>query len=269
MFRESPLITFRVQLVSRSTEMTRAAAGTTPKGAQGEQQAANWVQQMFADIAPRYDLLNHLLSFNIDRGWRKALLRSLSAVSARREAMILDLCCGTGDVMLALQGVSAAQIIGADFCHPMLVSAQNKAARKGRPAQLFEGDALLLPIDNAQLDGISIAFGFRNLANYGAGLEELARVLKAGGVLAILEFSHPRGILTRTAYGVYSRLILPLIGGAVSGSREAYSYLPESISKFPRAGELQRMMQEAGFEQTRFELLSGGIAALHVGSKKH
>lgn len=254
--------------MSRFTEMTRAAAGTTPKGVQGEQQAAGWVQQMFAEIAPRYDLLNHLLSFNIDRGWRRALLRSLSAVSAQREATILDLCCGTGDVMLALQKVSAARVIGVDFCHPMLVSAQNKAARKGAPAQLFEGDALLLPIGDAQLDGISIAFGFRNLTNYRAGLKELARVLKPGGIVAILEFSHPRGAITRTAYGFYSRLILPLVGSAVSGSREAYSYLPESISKFPRADELQAMMNEAGFEHTYFELLSGGIAALHVGSKK-
>ena len=253
--------------MSRSIEMTKAA-GTTPKGAEGEQQAASWVQQMFTEIAPRYDLLNHLLSFNIDRGWRKALLRSLSAVSARREATILDLCCGTGDVMLALQKISAARIVGADFCHPMLVSAQKKACGKGRPAQLFEGDALLLPIGNAQLDGISIAFGFRNLTNYRAGVEELARVLRPGGILAILEFSHPRGTVTRTAYAAYSRFVLPWIGGAVSGSREAYTYLPESISKFPRAEELQRMMEETGFEQTGFELLSGGIAALHTGRRR-
>ncbi len=244
------------------------AEGTTPKGTQNERQAAEWVQTMFANIAPRYDLLNHLLSFNIDRGWRKALLGHMKPVLARPEAKILDLCCGTGDVMLDLQRVSTAYIMGADFCHPMLVSAQKKAAGKNHAVPLFEADALALPISDSSLDAICIAFGFRNLTNYACGFQELQRVLKPGGMLAILEFSHPRGKVVGGAYGFYSRAVLPFIGSLVSGSREAYSYLPASIEKFPPAEQLRLMMGAAGFNQTRFELLSGGIAALHTGAKR-
>ncbi|MDQ2711961.1 MAG: bifunctional demethylmenaquinone methyltransferase/2-methoxy-6-polyprenyl-1,4-benzoquinol methylase UbiE [Acidobacteriota bacterium] len=222
---------------------------------------------MFADIAPRYDLLNHLLSFNIDRGWRKSLLKSLAPVLARSDATILDLCCGTGDVMLDVQRASEAQVMGADICHPMLVIAQSKSAQRGYAARLFDADALALPIPDNSLDAISIAFGFRNLSDYSGGLLELQRVLKPGGILAILEFSHPPGFLVKAAYGFYSRAILPIVGGIVSGSVDAYSYLPESIRKFPRAEELRRMMDKAGFEDTRFELLSSGIAALHTGMK--
>ncbi len=247
--------------------MADPAAGATPKGAQGEVQAASWVRDMFAQIAPRYDLLNHLLSFNIDRGWRKALLASLDPVLALPRARILDLCCGTGDVMLDLQTVAKGDVMGADFCHPMLVSAAQKSARRGRGAQLFEADALTLPLPDDTLDAISIAFGFRNLANYAGGLREFRRVLQPGGILAILEFSHPPNPFIKAVYGFYSGAVLPLIGRAVSGSRDAYSYLPESIGKFPAAQELQRMMENAGFRQTRHRLLSGGIAALHTGQK--
>ena len=243
------------------------AEGTTPKGTQDERQAADWVQTMFAEIAPRYDLLNHLLSFNVDRGWRKALLEHMRPVLARPEVKILDLCCGTGDVMLDLQRVSNSDILGADFCHPMLVSAQKKAAGKRYAAPLFEADALALPISDGSLDAITIAFGFRNLTNYACGLQELQRVLKPGGMLAILEFSHPRGKVISGVYGFYSRSVLPLIGSLISGSREAYAYLPESIEKFPRADELLAMMETIGFRQSLFELLSGGIAALHTGVK--
>jgi demethylmenaquinone methyltransferase/2-methoxy-6-polyprenyl-1,4-benzoquinol methylase len=247
--------------------MAKAATGTTPTGTQDEQQAAAWVQRMFAEIAPKYDLLNHLLSFNIDRAWRGVLMKRLESVLARPEARILDLCCGTGDVLLDFERVGRARVLGADFCHPMLVAAKKKSISKGKAAELFEADALSLPLAEFSLDAISIAFGFRNLADYARGLDELHRVLKPGGVLAILEFSHPPTLLVRTAYGFYSRAILPLVGGIVSGSREAYSYLPESIAKFPRAGELVQMMERTGFEQTRYDLLSGGIAALHTGER--
>jgi demethylmenaquinone methyltransferase/2-methoxy-6-polyprenyl-1,4-benzoquinol methylase len=155
--------------------------------------------------------------------------------------------------------------MGADFCHPMLVATHGKAARKRQKAVLFEADAQVLPLDDASLDAITIAFGFRNLTNYAGALEELARVLKPGGVLAILEFSHPPGALVRAAYGVYSRAVLPVVGRLVSGSREAYAYLPDSIAKFPSAEELRRMMERAGFRAACFRLLSGGIAALHTG----
>jgi demethylmenaquinone methyltransferase/2-methoxy-6-polyprenyl-1,4-benzoquinol methylase len=222
---------------------------------------------MFSDIASRYDLLNHLLSFNIDRAWRKALRRRLAPVLARKDARVLDLCCGTGDVLLDFESIAAAQIIGADFCHPMLIAAHTKAARRGGSLRLIEADAMELPLANASLDAISIAFGFRNLANYRAGLHELHRVLKPGGVLAILEFSHPPRRFIKAAYGLYSHVFLPAVGALISGSREAYGYLPESVRKFPAANELRDMLECAGFAETRFELLSGGIAALHCGVK--
>lgn len=222
---------------------------------------------MFAEVAPRYDLLNHLLSFHIDRIWRNALAKRLATVLARPDACVLDLCCGTGDVLFHLENRAGAQVLGADFCHPMLVSARKKAALLGRPAKLIEADALELPLADNSLDAISIAFGFRNLANYRAGLAEFHRVLKPGGVLAILEFSHPRGWLLKSSYGFYSSVVVPAVGALLSGSREGYRYLPESIRLFPGAAELQAMMEGGRFIDADFKLLTGGIAALHTGRK--
>ena len=222
---------------------------------------------MFSDIAPKYDLLNHLLSFNIDKSWRRVLLRRLSEVLKRPDARILDLCCGTGDVLLDLQSKSQTQILGADFCHPMLVTAQRKASARTMDALLLEGDAMELPLSDASLDAISIAFGFRNLVNYDEALKECLRVLKPGGTLAILEFSHPPGAFMRTAYGFYSSVVLPAVGTLISGSRQAYTYLPKSVSKFPSALTLRDMISAAGFSNSRFELLTGGVAALHSGVK--
>jgi demethylmenaquinone methyltransferase / 2-methoxy-6-polyprenyl-1,4-benzoquinol methylase len=222
---------------------------------------------MFADVAPRYDLLNHLLSFHIDRTWRNVLAKHLATVLARPDARVLDVCCGTGDVLFHLEHRSAAQVMGADFCHPMLVSASRKAASRGRRARLMEADALELPLPDNSLDAISIAFGFRNLANYRAGLAEFQRVLKPGGVLAILEFSHPQGWLMKSSYGFYSSVVVPAVGALVSGSREAYRYLPESIRMFPAAGELRTIIESCGFVEADFKLLTGGIAALHTSQK--
>jgi demethylmenaquinone methyltransferase/2-methoxy-6-polyprenyl-1,4-benzoquinol methylase len=243
------------------------ATGTTPPGATDEAQAAKWVQRAFAEVAPRYDLLNHLLSFNIDRSWRKRVVERLRPVLERPGARVLDLCCGTGDVLLDLQRATKTAVIGADFCHPMLVAANRKIARKQYTSILFEGDALHLPLRDDSLDAITIAFGFRNLTNYESGLRELHRVLKPGGNLAILEFSHVRGTLMRFFYGIYSRWILPRIGRVVSGSKEAYSYLPASIAKFPRVEHLREMMLLAGFRKVDYELLTRGISALHFGTK--
>jgi demethylmenaquinone methyltransferase/2-methoxy-6-polyprenyl-1,4-benzoquinol methylase len=233
-----------------------------------QQEASQWVQRMFGEIAPRYDLLNHLLSFNIDRSWRAALKRCLAEVLEQPGAQVLDLCCGTGDVMVELYSDTSAQVIGADFCHPMLVAARAKLDKRNYPVRLVEADALELPISSATLDAISIAFGFRNLTNYTAGLKELQRVLKPGGVLAILEFSHPPGRFMKLAYGFYSGVVLPALGAALSGSREAYSYLPESVRKFPGPEALSELLEASGFRDTRFTLLSQGIAALHSGVKK-
>jgi demethylmenaquinone methyltransferase/2-methoxy-6-polyprenyl-1,4-benzoquinol methylase len=236
--------------------------GTTPPGAASEQEAARWVRGMFGRIAGRYDLLNHLLSFNMDRRWRARTVNRVSAVLERPDARVLDLCCGTGDVLLSMEARKKCAAFGSDFCHPMLVEAKRKVA-----SPLFESDALMLPLRDESLDLVTIAFGFRNLANYQRGLEELLRVLKPGGMAAILEFSQPRDRAFGALYGFFSGRVLPWIGGMISGSRDAYSYLPESIRKFPTAEELAREMQRAGFDRVEFERMTGGAVALHVGRK--
>lgn len=241
--------------------------GTVPPGTKGEKQAAQWVERMFSQIAFKYDLLNHLLSFNIDRSWRKLLLRQLAGSLRNPNARVLDLCCGTGDVLLDFRRVAKAQVLGADFCHPMLTETLRKAKRQGFRALVLEADALQLPLGSASLDAIAISFGFRNLTNYRGGLVELHRVLKPGGTLAILEFSHPTNFFMRLAYGFYSKVFLPLIGALISGSREAYTYLPDSIRRFPKAAQLRQLMEANGFAKTKVHLLTGSIAALHVGTR--
>ena len=231
------------------------AEGAAPPGAAGEEEASRWVRGMFGRVAHRYDLLNHLLSFNLDRTWRARTVRELRAALETPGARVLDLCCGTGDLLVARGG------LGVDFCHPMLVQARRK-----RPhAALVEADALALPLADRSLDVAATAFGFRNLANYEKGLREIQRVLKPGGMAAILEFSQPPSALFAALYRFYSRRILPAVGGAVSGERGAYEYLPESVRKFPSAERLADMMGEAGFVEVRFERLTGGIVALHLG----
>jgi demethylmenaquinone methyltransferase / 2-methoxy-6-polyprenyl-1,4-benzoquinol methylase len=236
--------------------------GTTPPGATTEQQAAAYVREMFATVAPRYDLLNHLLSFNIDRYWRARTVRHVRHVLNRPGARAVDLCCGTGDLTLALQSAGSAMVFGSDFCHPMLTAARRKSDGTGR---WFEADALRLPVSDASFDLISAAFGFRNLANYDAGLREMRRILRPGGVAAILEFSQPPNPAFSALYGWYSKHILPRIGAALSGSPDAYAYLPESVRKFPGVEELAARMRVAGFRDVRFQRMTFGIVALHVG----
>jgi demethylmenaquinone methyltransferase/2-methoxy-6-polyprenyl-1,4-benzoquinol methylase len=237
-------------------------SGASPRGAVTEQEAAAWVREMFGRVAPRYDLLNHLLSFNIDRYWRHRTVRRLRPVLDREGAKVLDLCCGTGDLMLALRAGARAQVFGSDFCHPMLIGAIHKA---GAGSPFFEADALKLPVADQSLDAITVAFGFRNLANYEAGLIELKRALKPGGIIAILEFSQPPNPLINAFYGFYSRNILPRIGGLLSGASDAYTYLPESVRKFPDADGLADKMKQAGYRSVTFERMTFGIVALHIG----
>lgn len=240
-------------------------SGTTPTGTSTEQEAAHWVRGMFGRVAQRYDLANHLLSGNLDRLWRARMVRRIRPILERPGALVLDICCGTGDLLLALEGTRRGVVLGSDFCHPMLVAARQKIARRRAHAVLFEADALYLPVRDSSLDLVTVAFGFRNLANYQAGLVEMRRVLKPGGMAAILEFSQPRNSLFAAVYGFYSQRILPLIGGALTGSRDAYRYLPESIRKFPSAGELAEDMGRNGFEEVSYEYLTGGVVALHWG----
>jgi demethylmenaquinone methyltransferase/2-methoxy-6-polyprenyl-1,4-benzoquinol methylase len=234
--------------------------GTTPRGAETEQQASRWVRDMFGRVAPRYDFANHLLSFNIDRYWRRRTVVRVREVLCRPDARVLDLCCGTGDLTIALSRERGQPVMGSDFCHPMLTGAAHKT-----PSPLFEADALQLPLADRSIDLVTCAFGFRNLASYEAGLNELARVLRPGGMAAILEFSQPPNRLFASLYAFYSRHILPRLGGFISGAPDAYAYLPESVRKFPGAEELALRMTAAGFQQVDFERLTMGIAALHIG----
>lgn len=237
--------------------------GTTPRGTSNEEAASRWVRDMFGRVAGRYDLLNHLLSFNLDKRWRARTVARLGSLLEQRGAVALDLCCGTGDVFVALKNAGAgATVLGSDFCHPMMLEARRKS---GAPT-LFEADALALPVRDQSLHLITCAFGFRNLANYQAGLREILRVLKPGGTAAILEFSTPPNRAFRAVYDSFSKL-LPVIGGMVSGAGDAYQYLPESIRKFPGAEELRAQMLSAGFSAVEFERMTGGAVALHLGTK--
>jgi demethylmenaquinone methyltransferase/2-methoxy-6-polyprenyl-1,4-benzoquinol methylase len=239
--------------------------GTSPAGARTEQEAAAWVRGMFGRVAHRYDLANHLLSCNIDRYWRAHTVRRVRHILANPSARVLDICCGTGDVVLALEHARRAPVLGSDFCHPMLVAARGKLERQGKRSPLFEADALHLPLPDASFDLITVAFGFRNLANYEAGLREMRRVLRTGGTAAILEFTTPPNAAFAALYHFYSRRILPVIGGAISGDRTAYTYLPESVRKFPNAPDLAAAMRDSGFREVSHEYLTGGIVALHLG----
>jgi len=202
--------------------------GTTPRDTSDEQAAARWVRGMFGRIAPRYDLLNHLLSFNLDKRWRARTVERVANILGRPDARVLDLCCGTGDVLLALEkrrlgpALGRQSVLASDFCHPMLIEARRKIAARGFRSPVFEADALALPLASDSLDLITVAFGFRNLASYQRGLEEMLRVLKPGGVAALLEFSQPPNRAFAALYGFFSTRVLPKIGGMISGSPDAY-----------------------------------------------
>lgn len=221
---------------------------------------------MFAGIAGRYDLLNHLLSGNTDKRWRRLVVKRLRA-TLREGARVLDVACGTGDLALALSDAGQARVIGVDFCRPMLEIAARKADGL-KPQILFvEGDALKLPFADESFDAVTIAFGLRNLASVGEGLREMRRVLKPGGQLAVLEFSSPVVPGFRTLFRFYFKRVLPFIGGIISGSRGAYEYLPDSVSRFPDQKRLAALMREAGFVGVEYENLTGGIAALHMARR--
>ena len=257
------------------------ARGTRPVGARDEREAGSRVREMFGRIAPRYDFLNHFLSLSLDRVWRRRTAKRFAHILGRSDARVLDLCCGTGDLAFALEreasrggggrgaaaGVASARILGSDFALPMLTRAVEKAAAVDSSARFLASDALALPFGDAKFDLITAAFGFRNLANYQRGLGEIWRVLRPGGEVGILEFSDPRAGIGAAGFRFYFKHILPRVGGAISGNREAYAYLPSSVTKFPPPEELAGWMRDAGFEEVRFELWNFGSVALHVGRK--
>lgn len=241
--------------------------GAKPEGAVDENSSAAAVREMFDRIAPRYDLLNHVLSLNVDRWWWWRAARRFRRTLARPEAVVLDLCCGTGDMTLALlrrRPATGRPVLAADFSHPMLVRGAAKFTSRGAIA--IEADALNLPLADASVDLITTAFGFRNLANYRAGLEELHRVLRPGGELGILDFSEPGGVLGRL-YAFYFRRILPAIGARLSGTATPYTYLPNSVQAFPPPAEMGEMMRAAGFRDVSWTPYTFGVAGLYRAVK--
>jgi len=232
-----------------------------------EQSKARAVEEMFAAVAPRYDLANHVLSLARDIAWRRATARELREPLARPGSIAVDACCGTGDLALALARASAGTVVGTDFCRPMLQLAWRKGSNQRRPAFFLEADTLRLPFLDGSLDVVSMAFGFRNLASYARGLEEMHRVLKPGGYLAILEFSQVRWTIVGPMFRFYFHHILPRVGTWISGVSGPYQYLPDSVSRFPDQERLAALMREAGFENVRYRNFSGGVAALHLGQR--
>jgi len=223
------------------------------------------IRGMFAGVAPRYDLLNHLLSGSLDRVWRRRLAVSLGLPAGAR---VLDLCSGTGDQAVALERIGL-RVAAADFCLPMLALAAPKFARsRGPRPRPLQADALSLPFPGAGFDGATVSFGLRNVADLGRALSELARVLRPGGELGVLEFTVPARQPLRALYLFYFRRLLPGIGGLISGDRQAYSYLPESVLGFPQREAFVARLAAAGFESGRFESLSGGILALYRARKR-
>ena len=246
-----------------------AAPGTRPEGLEGDREISRFVRRMFDGVAPRYDLLNHLLSFQTDRYWRWRTVRRVADVLAKPGLRAVDLCCGSGDLLIALQHrvPAGVRVFGSDFSHQMLRASNTKLAAGKLAAQVFESDAMQLPLASDSADLLTVAFGFRNLVNYRAGLNELLRVLRPGGTAAILEFSTPPNRLFGAFYRFYSTRVLPRIGAMISGVPEAYTYLPESVRKFPAAPELAAAMHAAGFARVEFTYMTFGIVALHIGRK--
>jgi len=229
---------------------------------------AKAVRAMFSGIAGRYDLLNHVLSMNIDKRWRRLVRQKLQPILDDPNALILDVACGTGDLSIELQTHADARVIGTDFCRPMLAVAAEKNTKESLSIPYVEGDAMRLGFASDSFDAVTIAFGLRNLSNFSDGLAELRRVLKTGGRIVVLEFSSPVIPGFRQLFNLYFTRVLPRIGGAVSGSRGAYEYLPDSVSKFPDQKRLVSMMKETGFDGVEYTNLTGGIAAIHTGVKR-
>jgi demethylmenaquinone methyltransferase / 2-methoxy-6-polyprenyl-1,4-benzoquinol methylase len=230
---------------------------------------------MFTSIAPRYDLLNHVLSFNVDRLWWHRTARSFAQILAQPDSRVLDLCCGTGDMTFALRkqaGNRSPQVLGADFSHAMLQRARSKSLDKvssnGKSAipHWIEADALRLPFPDDHFGLVTSAFGFRNLADYDAGLREIARVLRQGGECGILDFSEPKGVIGQL-YRLYFKQVLPRVGTMLSGVRGPYTYLPNSVERFPEPQEMLARMRRAGFREATWTPYTFGIAGLYRGLK--
>jgi demethylmenaquinone methyltransferase/2-methoxy-6-polyprenyl-1,4-benzoquinol methylase len=259
--------------------MTRFATGAEPTGpaaeptsSRDEKSVSQAVQSMFDGIAPRYDLLNHVLSANVDSIWWRRTARAFASILQNPAAAVLDLCCGTGDMTLALlryRPANGRPVVALDFSHAMLERAKEKFASAEFSTYgvvTMEADALHMPLPDNSIDLITTAFGFRNLANYESGLREMARVLRPGGQVGILDFNEPGGLFGKI-YSVYFRHVLPRIGKTISGSSAPYKYLPQSVHRFPKPEEMLAMMRACGYQQTTWIPYTFGIAGLYRAVK--
>jgi len=254
-------------------EAPKSVVGAAPEGATDAGSAARAVREMFTSIAPRYDLLNHVLSFNVDRLWWRRTARAFEHILSLPDSRMLDLCCGTGDMTFALRKrAENSQVFGADFSHAMLQRARakslNRAAQNGRSTtpRWIEADALCLPFPDQHFSLVTTAFGFRNLADYDAGLREIIRVLRPSGECGILDFSEPHGAIGHL-YRFYFKQILPRVGTLLSGVRGPYAYLPNSVERFPGPQEMLARMRRAGFREASWTPYTFGIAGLYRGIK--
>ncbi len=265
--------------MTRAAETPRSTViGAAPEGANDPHSAAHAVREMFTSIAPRYDLLNHVLSCNIDRVWWRRTARTFAHILAQPDCRVLDLCCGTGDMTFALrkqagqrEAKSSPQILGADFSHAMLQRAHLKSLGQGAASadsapSWIEADALSLPFPDQHFNLVTSAFGFRNLADYDAGLREIVRVLKPGGECGLLDFGEPKGLMGGL-YRIYFRQVLPRVGTLISGVRGPYAYLPNSVERFPEPAEMLDRMRRAGFCEATWTPYTLGIAGLYRGKK--
>lgn len=272
--------------IEKESAEKERVVGAAPQGAPDREAAAQSVREMFTSIAPRYDLLNHVLSFNVDRMWWWRTARRFDSILKRPGARVLDLCCGTGDMAFALHRRSlhrqsrSAAIFGADFSHAMLVRAAAKSERSSQTSspqrapetkqasslRWIEADALRLPFPDGHFDLVTSAFGFRNLADYDAGLREIFRVLAPGGQCGILDFGEPKGLLG-AVYRLYFKNVLPRIGTLISGVKGPYAYLPASVARFPAPEEMLTRMKQAGFAEASWTPYTFGIAGLYFGRK--
>lgn len=224
------------------------------------------VREMFDNISPKYDFLNHFLSFGIDRAWRRKLVTMLGE---RKPLIVLDVATGTGDMAIAIASLRPQKIIGIDISEKMLGIGRQKLIEKGlgEIIGLHLGDAEKIPFSDNSFDAITVAFGVRNYENLELGLTEMRRVLRTGGVMLILEFSHPGSFPMKQLYSFYSRFIIPLMGRLISGNSKAYTYLPESVAKFPSGMHFLGILEKLSLKNTRQESLSGGIASIYVAEK--
>ena len=256
-------------------ENSESLPGTRPEGTRSEREASKHVQGMFSRIAPSYDFLNHALTLSLDHWWRRKTALKFQPILTRPDARVLDLCCGTGDLTFALErvrrdaGAKSAKsplwppVVGSDFAQPMLDRALAKGRKAAKTSVFANADAMSMPFANATFDLVTSAFGFRNLVNYEDGLREIARVLKPGGSIGLLECTEPPQGITAAMFRFYFRRVLPVVGGAVSGNREAYTYLPTSVSHFFSREGLANLLRSVGYKNVETRAWNFGSIVLH------